>query len=246
VQPLRRVVRELERDLLRAVLLGVEAALAVGDRRDVAEPPARELAPELHALVPEPGRRRGERDERIRGASLPEAQVVLAERDLEAADLHVEPFLPEQSAQVAVQVADVVLAVAQADDVPLEREARVAVDRHVAHARVAAEVRVQEDPRVVDLCRALLVQPVVLLGLQVVELRAARQPQALRPLRAAASSAAARARRLRGLELGDALLELADGLVERLELGRARTGVLGAGRLAGGQEGERECQGPAA
>jgi hypothetical protein len=87
------------------------------------------------------------------------------------------------SPHVDVQVADLVAFHAQPDQVPLEGEARVAVHGALADARVAAEVRVEEHARVVDLGGALVVQAVVgTLALQVVELGAAREADALRPV----------------------------------------------------------------
>src|SRR5262245_58553204 len=162
VQPLRRVGGQLERELLRAVAGAVEPALAVGHREGVADLALHRGAPELHALVPEPRRRRGHRDERVVHDPAAEAQVVLAERDLEAAGLEVEQALVGDVAEVDVDVAEVVGRVAEPHQVPLEGEARVAERGGVADLHVAREVGVDEEARVPDVHRAVLEQPVAL------------------------------------------------------------------------------------
>src|SRR5258706_474235 len=110
----------------------------------------------------------------------PEAQIVLAERNLEAAELQIQPVLISDAAEVHVQVADVVGEISDAHQVPLEGKAGVAKHRRVTEPDVAREIGVDEEARVVDLRRAVL-EGAVALAVEIVDVRATGDAHPLRP-----------------------------------------------------------------
>src|SRR5690606_36244585 len=114
------------------------------------EPAVERAAVQAHAFVPPPHAAHRVGDEGLVALVLAVAQVGLAERDVEAPDLRVQPAPPAEPLEVHVELADVVLEPPEPHEVPLEGEPEVAQQRALADEEIAPEVGVEEQARVPD------------------------------------------------------------------------------------------------